>query len=136
MTNTNVNGGDSFINCSWKRSSGWMNRWYGLMDTVGLCEWHSNIRERAVSRALCSVSGPARPWKHENDLLYQRYPQRIYCRRTCIFRLEVPRHQTIHGFWRQFANLALVFPVPLARMDLRWEFPVSMRRYLLRFTPC
>lgn len=32
-----------------------MNRWYGLIDTVELFEWHSNMRENSIKSFLLCV---------------------------------------------------------------------------------
>lgn len=50
-----ANVGDSFINCSWINSSGWMNRWYGLINTVELFECSSNMRESSIKSSLLCV---------------------------------------------------------------------------------
>lgn len=50
-----ANASDSFINCSWINWSGWMNRWYDLIDTVELLERSSNMRESSIKSSLLYV---------------------------------------------------------------------------------
>lgn len=66
-----------------------MNKWYGRADWSRGVDGKVTYETRVVPRTLCSLSGIARPGKHENALLHQCHPWRVCRGSALILRLEV-----------------------------------------------
>lgn len=113
-----ANVGDSFINCSWKISSGWMNRWYGLIDTVELFECPSNMRESSIKSSLLSVR-PCQALEAQKCFTVSTLSAADSLLEYLHFSSGGPSTPDYTWILENFPNVVLAFLVHLARMDLR-----------------